>query len=168
MIELKITGSAWAEILEQVGPITGPHMLETKPVELEALKPVEPEAIKAVFSPAVTTDVPAEPVVEMPKKPAKKATPKKTAVEAPRSDDSIEMDKVSTPEAKTQESAQNEAETRVYEKDEVRAKCLKLRDTQGIGQLKLVFTGLGKSKFDQFTPEEYPALVAAVNEKLGE
>lgn len=170
MIELKVTGSQWSEILEQVGPITGPHLLETKPVELEALK--------AVVSPAVLTnetapvEVPAatEPMAmppeEMHKKPAKKATPKKTAVEAPRSDESVKVDEVSTPEAKTQDTPAESQEIAIPDRDEVRALCLKLRDAQGIGRLKLVFTALGKSKFDQFSPEEYPALVAEVTRQL--
>jgi len=168
MIELKITGSAWCEILDQVGPITGPALPVTKPVEApKAVVIPTATELAPVETPAATEPM-AMPPEEMHKKPAKKTTPKKTAVEAPRSDESVKVDEVSTPVAKTQESGQNEAETVVYDHDEVRKLCLKLRDTKGIGQLKLVFTGLGKSKFDQFAPEDYPALVAAVNEKLGE
>ncbi len=165
MIELKITGNAWAEILEQVGPITGPHMLVAEPMDLEEVKeklnatPVMTHIPEAVVAPA--------PVVEKEeKKPAKKATPKKTAVEAPRSDESVKVDEVSTPEAKTQDTPAESQEIAIPDKDEVRALCLKLRDAQGIGRLKLVFTALGKSKFDQFTPEEYPALVAEVTRQL--
>lgn len=156
MIELKVTGNAWAEILEQVGPITGPHTLVAEPLD-----PVTIPTSVETPAPIVETPAPVEP-----KKPAKKATPKKTAVEAPRSDEGTRVDQVSTPEAKTQDTPAESQEIAIPDKDEVRALCLKLRDAQGIGRLKLVFTALGKSKFDQFAPEEYPALVAEVTRQL--
>lgn len=162
MIELKVTGNAWAEILEQVGPITGPHMLVSEPIDLEEAKEKLNNApVMVTPAPVVETPAPVEP-----KKPAKKATPKKTAVEAPRSDESVKVDEVSTPEAKTQDTPAESQEIAIPDRDEVRALCLKLRDAQGIGRLKLVFTALGKSKFDQFSPEEYPALVAEVTRQL--
>ena len=164
MIELKITGSAWAEILEQVGPITGPHMLVSEPIDLEEAKK-RLDGTPVTITPAATEPM-AMPPEEMHKKPAKKATPKKTAVEAPRSDESTRVDEVSTPEAKTQDTPEESQEIAIPDRDEVRALCLKLRDAQGIGRLKLVFTALGKSKFDQFAPEEYPALVAEVTRQL--
>ena len=149
MIELKVTGSQWSEILEQVGPITGPHMLVA-----EHLDPV-------TLPTAVETPV-------EPPKPAKKSTPKKKAVEAPTIDESKEVDKVSTPEVSVQQSEEIPTQTAPLEREEVRALCLKLREAKGTGQLKLIFAEMGKGKFDQFTPDEYPALVARVKKDLGE
>ena len=153
MIELKVTGSQWSEILEQVGPITGPHMLVA-----EHLDPV-------VLPTAVETPAPAP--VEPPK-PAKKTAPKKKAVEAPTIDESKEVDKVSTPEVSVQQSEEIPTQTAPLEREDVRALCLKLREVKGTGQLKLIFAEMGKGKFDQFTPDEYPALVARVKKDLGE
>lgn len=154
MIELKVTGSQWSEILEQVGPITGPHMLVA-----EHLDPV-------VLPTAVETPAPAP--APAPEKPAKKSTPKKKAVEAPTVDESKEVDKVSTPEVSVQQSEEIPAQTVPLEREEVRALCLKLREVKGTGQLKLIFAEMGKGKFDQFTPDEYPALVDRVKKDLGE
>ena len=149
MIELKVTGSQWSEILEQVGPITGPHMLVAE----------QPDPV--TLPTAVETPV-------EPPKPVKKSTPKKKAVEAPTVDESKEVDKVSTPEVSVQQSEEIPAQTAPLEREEVRALCLKLREAKGTGQLKLIFAEMGKGKFDQFTPDEYPALVARVKKDLGE
>ena len=161
MIELKVTGSAWAEILEQVGPITGPHTLVAEPLDLEEVKKKLNDT-PVTITPAVEAPAPA------PEKPAKKSASKKKAVEAPTVDESKEVDKVSTPEVSVQQSEEIPAQTAPLEREEVRALCLKLREVKGTGQLKLIFAEMGKGKFDQFIPDEYPALVARVKKDLGE
>lgn len=166
MIELKVTGSQWSEILEQVGPITGPHMLVAEPIDLEEAKK-RLDGTPVTITPAVTEPM-AMPPEEMHKKPAKKATPKKKAVEAPTIDESKEVDKVSTPEVSIQQSEEIPTQTAPLEREDVRALCLKLREVKGTGQLKLIFAEMGKGKFDQFSPDEYPALVARVKKDLGE
>jgi hypothetical protein len=162
MIELKVTGSAWSEILEQVGPITGPHMLVSEPIDPEEIKK-RLEGTPVMITPAPVVETPVEPP-----KPAKKSTPKKKAVEAPTIDEIKEVDKVSTPEVSVQQSEEIPTQTAPLEREEVRALCLKLREVKGTGQLKLIFAEMGKGKFDQFTPDEYPALVARVKKDLGE
>ena len=162
MIELKVTGSQWSEILEQVGPITGPHTLVAEPIDLEEAKKRLNDTPIMNIPETVVTPAPA------PEKPAKKSAPKKKAVEAPTIDESKEVDKVSTPEVSVQQSEEIPTQTAPLEREEVRALCLKLREVKGTGQLKLIFAEMGKGKFDQFTPDEYPALVARVKKDLGE